>query len=251
MAGREAQSFDVVQAALARWNREVASVRVHGSTGRRPVDVFEQDERPALRPLPVGPFAAAVWKRAKVHPDGHVALRDKLFSVPWRLTGQAVWLRACGRTLEVFHEDRRVAVHERTGRRRTTLEEHLPEDRRELRHRGRAHWEARAERVGPETLALVREVFDADPALSHLRQAQAIVALLERHPCERAEAASRRARRMSDRTYHGVRRTLLFGLDLAWSPAAADAVVPVRAPVQAAVNPSRVADAVRATARMA
>lgn len=214
LAGREGETFDLAQAALARWNREVAAVRVHGGTGRRPIDVFEQEERPALRALPTEPWEPAVWKRAVVHPDGHVALREKLFSVPWRLTGEAVWLRACGQTLEVFHADRRVAVHERTGRRRTTLDEHLPADRRELRHRGRAHWEVRAARIGPKTAALVRDVFDQDETVSSLRSIQAIVTLLERHPSARAEAASAWLLGSGDRSYHSAKRILLWGLDL-------------------------------------
>lgn len=214
LAGREGEPFDDVQMALARWNREVAAVRVHGGTGRRPVDVFEQEERGALRPLPAAPYDPVVWKRAKVHPDGHVAFREQLFSTPWRLTGEPVWLRACGRTLEILHDDRRVAVHEIVGRRRTTLAEHLPEDRGELRHRGRAHWETRANRIGPETLALVRGVFDEDAVLSNLRRVQAIVTLLERHPPTRAERAASSVRRAGELTYHEIKSTLLNGLDL-------------------------------------
>jgi transposase len=209
LAGRDGERFDDVQAVLTRWNREVASVRLHGGTGRRPVEVFGRDERPALRPLPSRPCEMTIWKRAKVHPDGHVAFREQLFSVPWRLTGEAVWLRACGRRLEAFHDDRRVAVHDRSSRRRTTLDEHLPADRHELRHRGRAHWEDRAARIGPETSCLVRQLFEACTSVSNLRCVQATVTLLSRHDPRRAEEASRQARRSAAPTYSAVKRALL------------------------------------------
>jgi hypothetical protein len=125
-----------------------------------------------------------------------------------------VWVRVCGRSVEVFHRDHRVAAHEDHGRWRTTLEEHLPEDRRELRHRGQVFWEARAARIGPETFALVRDVFAQNPALSQLRQAQAIVRHLERHPRLRAEATSHVVRRCGDRSYRTVKHVLATALDV-------------------------------------
>lgn len=115
----------------------------------------------------------------------------------------------------MFHDDRCVAAHERTSAWRTTDEAHLPADRRELRHRGRSLWEQRAARIGPETLGLVRAIFDADDVLSGLRQVQAVVTHLERHPRHRAEAAAERALQVGDHSYQAVKRTLTLGLDLA------------------------------------
>lgn len=214
LKGREGQSIDEAQAALLRWNREVASLRLHATTGRRPRDIFEAEERAVLRPLPATPYEPVVWKRARVHPDCHVVLRLQLFSVPWTLVHGEVWLRATSRTVSVFHDDRCVASHERTDRRRTTDEAHLPPGRRDLRHRCRDVWEERAQRLGPETFAMVRDIFDADPVLSHLRRVQAIVTHLERHPRHRAEATARLARRVGDYSYHWVKHVLANALDL-------------------------------------
>lgn len=222
LAARDGEPIDEVQAALERWNREVANTRVHGSTGRRPIDEFEAEDRPAMRPLPAAPVETAVWKRAKVHPDCHVTARGgRLFSVPWRLVHETVWVRASGRVVEMFHRDRRVAMHEDHGRRRTTLEEHLPEDRRDLRHRGRLFWEARAARIGRLAFELVSAVFDRDQVLSQLRQVQAIVKLLERHPRERAEAASQLVLRSGDPGYAQLKQVLAAALDV--QPLAAEA----------------------------
>ncbi len=225
LKGLEGTPLDEADAALQRWNREVASKRIHGSTGLRPMDVYEAEERAALRPMPSEQVELAVWKRARVHPDCHVTCRGRLFSVPWRLVHDVVWVRACGRVVEVFHRDRRVAVHDDRGLRRTTLEEHLPEDRRDLRHRAMAFWEVRAARIGPETFALVREVFAQDAVLSQLRQVQAIVRHLERHPRERAEAASRLVRRGGDCSYQAVKHVLAAALD------ASSAGEPIEGPV--------------------
>lgn len=214
LKGRDGEPFDLVQRDLERWVREIANVRVHGTTGRRPIDVFEAEERVSLRTLPAGSSDFGVWKKARVHPDSHLAFRERLYSVPWRLVGEVVWVRGTRSSVEVFHGDDRVAWHARTVRWRTTDEAHLPPDRRELRHRGRSLWEQRASEIGPRTLALVRFVFDADAVLSRLRQVQAIVTLLERHPRARAEAVAERALRSGDCSYRAIRQLLLLGLDL-------------------------------------
>ena len=217
LKGLEGMPLDIADAALQRWNREVASKRVHGTTGLRPIDVYEAEERAALRPLPEGAIELAVWKRARVHPDCHVTCRARLFSVPWRLVHETVWVRACGSAVEVFHQDRKVAAHVDRGVRRTTLDEHLPEDRRDLRHRAQAFWEVRAASIGRESFTLVRELFARDPVLSQLRQAQAVMRLLERHPRQRAEAACRLVRRRGDCSYQAVKHVLAAALDVGGS----------------------------------
>ena len=229
LKGRDGESIDDVQAALDLWNREVASVRVHGTTGLRPREVFEREERPALKPLPTAPWVPATWKQAKVHPDGHVTVRGRLFSAPWQLVHERLWVRACGPKVLMYRGERLVAAHVDRGARRTTLEEHLPEERAHLRQRSQAFWEQRARQIGSETTALVRAVFDHDEVLSHLRQVQAIVKHLEQFPAARAEVASARVRESSDLTYAAIKRTLAEGLDLVQSQATTSA--PAAAPV--------------------
>jgi transposase len=51
IAGRSFPSWAALEAHLARWTREVADVRVHGTTGEPPVARFGRDEAAALRPL--------------------------------------------------------------------------------------------------------------------------------------------------------------------------------------------------------
>jgi hypothetical protein len=44
--------------------REIADVRVHGTTGERPIDRFAQTEAAALQPLPANPVFVAEHQRA-------------------------------------------------------------------------------------------------------------------------------------------------------------------------------------------
>jgi transposase len=219
LAGLDGRDVDEVRAHLARWTDEVANQRIHSTTQRRPAEVFEAEERTALRPLPSAAYEPVVWHEAGVHRDAHVAFAGRLYSVPWKLIGGRVWLRASAHTVDVYASDERVASHERRGRSpRATREEHLPPERAPLRHRSQAFWEARADRLDPEVGAYVREIFASDDVLSLLRVVQAIVTHLEGFPRERAVAACRRASHFGNFTYGGLKTILRQGLDLSPLP---------------------------------
>ena len=47
--------------------------------------LFEQLDKPALRPLPVEPYEYAEWKQARVHIDYHVEVHGHYYSVPHAL----------------------------------------------------------------------------------------------------------------------------------------------------------------------
>jgi transposase len=51
-----------------RWLDEVANVRVHGTTGERPRDRFDRDERPVLQPLAPRPYTSLVLADAPARP---------------------------------------------------------------------------------------------------------------------------------------------------------------------------------------
>lgn len=145
-----------------------------------------------------------------------------LYSVPWRLINQEVWVRATSNTVAIYStDDERVATHTRRGRaQRSTQEEHLPEGRRDLRHRSQNYWESRADRIGNDVGLFVREVFASDDVLLQLRAVQAIVTYLEKFPVERANAAARRASHYESYSYQAIKNILLRALDLEPLPTA-------------------------------
>ena len=61
----------------ARWCRDVAGQRVHGTTRRQPLAVFQGEERHTLSPWDGVPYEITDWRTAKVHPDHHVAVENQ------------------------------------------------------------------------------------------------------------------------------------------------------------------------------
>ena len=115
VAGRSFESFAALEAHLARWTRETADRRVHGTTGEAPMARFVRDEAAALRPLPDrGPFLAARELSRRVGADCAVEVDTNAYSVPWRLIGERVHVLVTAKTVAIVHAGVEVARHPRT-----------------------------------------------------------------------------------------------------------------------------------------
>ncbi len=216
LRGQQDQELTALNRDLARWVQDIAGTRIHGTTGRRPLEVFAAEEKAHLLPIPKQRYDTILWKKATVHADCHVHFERRLYSVPWQHIKREVWVRATSATVAIYTmDDVRVATHARNGnKQRSTHEAHLPEGRADLRHRSQSYWEERADRIGSDVGVFVREVFQSDDVLLQLRAVQAIVMHLEKFPAERANAAACRASFYGSYTYQAVKNILTRALDL-------------------------------------
>lgn len=97
--------------------------------GKSRNQLFDELDRPALKPLPVEPYTFAEWKiGVRIGRDYHVRWADQYYSVPYTLVGAKVNVKATAATIAVFHRDRRVALHPRSSvpGHASTLQEHQP-----------------------------------------------------------------------------------------------------------------------------
>ncbi|RKZ13559.1 IS21 family transposase [bacterium] len=199
---------------LKVWLEEVSDKRVHGTTRQRPIDRFQKEEFSMLLPMPQKRFELVTWKDAKVHRDSHIVFEKKLYSVPYKLIGEKVWVRATPVTVEIHFEEERVATHRRRAPgHRSTVEEHLPEHRAPWRHQCHDHWKKKAAIIGKDTALLVSAIFDSEDSHSKLRVVQSVVSHLIGFPEDRANSAARRALHFGNLTYQGIKDILRKGLD--------------------------------------
>ena len=178
--------------------------------------LFEELERPALRPLPQARYEFATWKSATVNIDYHVEVERHYYSVPYQLAREHVDVRLSRSTVELFLRGRRVASHLRSDARgrHTTTAEHMPES-----HRRHLEWTPGrivrwAERTGPQTASLVTAVMGSRPHPEQgYRSCLGIMRLGRRFGDERLEAACTRALAASALSYRSVESILKHGLD--------------------------------------
>lgn len=111
VAGRRFVSWGAFVAHLDQWNREIADVRVHGTTGELPLVRFA-DEANALRPLGGrAPFGQLRDLIRKVRPDCAIDLDTNSYSVPWRLVGETVQVVVLAGRVIVRHAGEVIADH--------------------------------------------------------------------------------------------------------------------------------------------
>ena len=125
--------------------------------------LFEELDRPTLRPLPEQPYIVAEWKKARVNIDYHLEVDGHYYSVPHRYVHAQLDVRMTTTSVECFDGLERVASHMRSRARgaHTTVGEHMPE-----KHRQYAEWTPEritswGRRVGPQTVALLERVIAA------------------------------------------------------------------------------------------
>ena len=158
---------------LSRLNRE--PMKDHGGVSREERAVLDRHH---LKPCPSDAFTLAEWKSAKVHPDCHIQVERRFYSVPFQFVGFVVKVRLRPETVEIFSEDGdALALHARlkASERASTQEAHYPEQKLAA-----ARFEVRyaikeAERIGPKTLILIQSLLEGSQPLKHLRRTQGIL----------------------------------------------------------------------------
>ena len=190
--GRSFESVEQARAHLTRWMEEVANVRIHGTTRRRPVDLFAP-EKNHLIPLPDDPYEIAEWGLYKVRKDCHIHVRRSYYSVPYRFVGTKVLVRLTDEALTVFADGRPVALHPRATREGQDITDrsHYPETKRpgtRQIHRQRVQLIRSA---GPYSAQFLHEL-KAGPWVFGDQLLQ-MVRLLERHGPQALELACERA----------------------------------------------------------
>lgn len=179
-------------------------------------EVYEEQEKLALSPLPVESFELATWKKARVAPDYHVEVDGHYYSVPFTLVKQRVEVRLSATMVKVFHRNRLVASHRRESQKgfHTTCSEHMPAHHRQLTGWTPERFRNWASRFGDSVCEFVDELMvrRAHPELAY-RSCFGVLRLEREYGAERLNAACRRAIHLGAHRYKSVRSILENGLD--------------------------------------
>lgn len=217
LAGRDAEPIDDLNGKLRWWTTATAGQRIHGTTKERPLDRFERIEQAALLPLPPTAYDPAVWKQVTVYRDCYLSFEGSYYSVPHRLVGQQVWLRAGARTVQIYSGAYElIATHDRAtkpGERQTHLD-HLPHEKVAGLVLSRESVLLQAGAMGPAIQEIVQALLDHRPE-DRLRSAGRVVHLAETYGQDRLERACMRARHFGETGYPAIKRILDRGLETA------------------------------------
>ena len=112
--GRRFQSLLDLNTQATAWRDDFANNREHEETGKVPALVFKNEERGLLQPLNSRPFETDEIETAGVTKSFRVRFDKNVYSVPPRLVGQTVLVRANDTAVGVFLGPKQVALHRRS-----------------------------------------------------------------------------------------------------------------------------------------
>ncbi len=105
--------------------------------GKSRTELFIKIDKPALNQLPEEPYCYREYKECTVNIDYHVDVDRRFYSVPYKLVGQKVSVYYSASAVDIYHNNKRVAIHRRISRLwgKSTLSEHMAST-----HRVYAEW---------------------------------------------------------------------------------------------------------------
>jgi hypothetical protein len=168
--------------------------------------------KPRDKALPARPSELASWTSPKVGPDIHVRVGRALYSVPWRLIGERVDARQSWNLVQIFHKGDLVATHVRVERGRQKDDLHYPPEKIAFRMRTPVWCRRRAGELGPNVTTVVGDLLAVD-TLNHLRSAQGVLGLADKHGPARLDAACAKAIAVGDPSYRTIRGILAVGAE--------------------------------------
>lgn len=196
------------------WCTNKISHVVCSTTGEKPTDLFHNEEKAQMQPLPSTDFDMPVWTEALVHNDHHFLLAGNFYSVPTRHIGSTVQIRMGLKTVQAYSEHVLIKTH--------------------IREYGKGKWitdegdysdtakfflaitpdvcAKKAQCIGQATETIIAAVLQ-DGTRQALRKAQAILRLAEEYNDKRLENACLRALVFDNYSYESLKKILEDGLD--------------------------------------
>lgn len=183
-----------IRAMAARWCRDVAGARVHGTTRRVPREVYEAEEKAHMQPAPVGVFDVPRWSKAKVHPDHHAQVARALYSLPTAYIGRTLDVRSDSMTVRFYLGATLVKMHPRMapGHRATDAQDY-PTSKAPWALRSVDALVAAARKQGQHVGEFATRLLEGPVPWTRMRQGYGLLRLCERYGAERVDALCARA----------------------------------------------------------
>lgn len=77
-------------------------------------ELFEKNERNALKPLRAMPYEYAIWKTTKADPNYHVLVQDCHYSVPYNFRNKKLQVRIGKDLIQIFSDTILIASHKKS-----------------------------------------------------------------------------------------------------------------------------------------
>ena len=113
LKGLDIPNFESLHAAARIWLDQIANVRIHGETKKRPIDLFNE-EKSLLKPLPENDFDIGTVSEVRASRQFRIALDANRYSVPAEYAGARLTLKTYPDRLLIYDSEKLIARHQRS-----------------------------------------------------------------------------------------------------------------------------------------
>ena len=194
--GGSFRDLDDCRGQAEHWCRDVAGLRVHGTTRQLPREVFAAEERMHLQPHDGVIYDVPRWKEVTVHPDHHISFEQALYSAPATACppGTKLEVRGDSGLVKLYRKGELVKVHPRQARGgRATDPDDYPREKTAYALRAPDRIVRKAAELGPSVEAFATKLFEGPLPWAKMRQGQKLLSLGEKYTATRLDAACARA----------------------------------------------------------
>lgn len=214
IAGRRFQNLAELNQYALKWASEINCNETCSSTGRKPIDLFNQEDLPSMLALPSEAFDIPRWTEAKVHLDHHYTVDGNFYSVPTEFIGKTLQIRVGLRTINAYENHKLIKSHIRhygKGQWITDENDYPKYVAKYLAQDAKYCLEA-SQKIGDSTFELMKIVLQTETK-GAIRKAHAILRLSITYGNERLDNASLRALTFDNYDYKTLKNILEKSLD--------------------------------------
>ena len=191
---------------LRKWNID-KNLRIHGTTRKVPYEVFVEEEKTSLSPLPPSRFTVSKISTRKVYHDCHVYVDYNYYSVPYEYVGKTVAVEIGDKLLKAYYRQEQIALHRIiTGKGKfSTVTSHYPEFKVFAQDTYQNIYRDKMANLGPYCEKLFSQVIKKQPG-NWTRTVKGILSLTNFYSVDTVEASCKRALAFGMTEYQAVKR---------------------------------------------
>lgn len=207
---REGQ-WDGLEAEEAHLRRKLglANEQLHGTTRRRPREVFAAEEKLALKSLPAVAYEIERYHEGLVRKDGYVRFANKYYAAGEGFIGKTVTVIADSKQVALYHAGKLIEIHGRItdGRVMKAVKPHQLKPWEKTIQDG-AFYCSRAAQLGPNVKAWVEEVLRQGQGFVDTRKVWGVLSLDKRYEREQIDRACAQTLELGSTSYRMVMKML-------------------------------------------
>lgn len=189
-AGEAFISKEDCQERAIDWCSNVAATRIHGTTRKRPIDLFRDIEKQKLAIYDGIRYDIPYWAQPSVHTDHHISFKKSLYSLPTKYIGKTVDVRGDSALVRIYFKDELIKTHPRMpeGKRSTDYNDY-PSELTPYTLRNANYQISQGKAKHPAIGGYIEFLLSGSYPWHRIRSAQKLLRIADKYGYERTAAA--------------------------------------------------------------